>query len=135
MTNLNMKRALLSSLVVYIIGITAFVSSYFVTISDDADLQANYALMIVILPAALIGAHLYYREGFDTNGFILGAVMFLGAMILDAIITVPLFIIPNGGDYFSFFGEPGFWLIAIEYLSVVVAYWYTERRVGRLKTQ
>ena len=49
--------------------------------------------------------------------------MFLGAMILDAIITVPLFIIPNGGSHLSFFGDPGFWLIGLEYVSVVAVYW------------
>jgi hypothetical protein len=59
--------------------------------------------------------------------------MFLGAMILDACITVPVFIIPNGGDYLSFFGDPGFWLIAVEYISIVAAYWQIERVVGKSK--
>lgn len=135
MKSLNLKHVTISSVVVYIIGITAFVGSYFVEILENADQQANYVLMMVIIPAALIGAHLYYRRGYQTNGFVLGTVMFLGAMILDALITVPVFIIPNGGDYSSFFGDVGFWLIAIEYISVVAVYWQLERMVGRLKTE
>ncbi|QSE98793.1 DUF5367 family protein [Fulvivirga lutea] len=134
MKSLNLKQVVISSLVVYIIGITAFVGSYFVEILENANQQANYVLMLAIIPAALIGAYLYYRRGYQTNGFLLGTMMFLGAMLLDAIITVPVFIIPNGGDYLSFFGDPGFWLIAVEYISVVAAYWKVERMTGRLKT-
>lgn len=134
MKSLNLKHIAISSLIVYSIGITAFVGSYFVTIMDNPDLQANLLLMLAIIPAALIGAHLYYRRGHKTNGFVLGTLMFLCAMILDALITVPVFIIPNGGDYLSFFGDPGFWLIAIEYVSVVAAYWQIERMISRLKT-
>ncbi|MEQ8927393.1 MAG: DUF5367 family protein [Fulvivirga sp.] len=134
MKRLSLKQVAISSVVVYIIGITAFVGSYFVEILDNADQQANYVLMMVIIPAALIGAHLYYRRGYKTNGFELGILMFMGAMILDALITVPVFIIPNGGDYLAFFGDPGFWLIAVEYISVVAAYWQVERMMGRLKT-
>ena len=49
--------------------------------------------------------------------------MFSSAIVLDAIITVPVFIMPNGGNYLSFFGDPGFWLIGFEYVAVVAAYW------------
>ncbi|HBH23527.1 MAG TPA: hypothetical protein DDY13_08895 [Cytophagales bacterium] len=134
MKSLKLKQVTISSVVVYIIGITAFVGSYFVTIMDNADQQANFVLMMTIIPAALIGAHIYYRRGYKTNGFLLGAAMFFGAMILDALITVPVFIIPTGGDYMSFFGDLGFWLIAVEYISVVAAYWQIERMMERLKT-
>lgn len=110
---------MISSLMVYLIGITSYIVSYFIPLLDDKDLQANLVLMIAIIPAVLIGANLYYRRGYSTKGLLLGTVMFLGAMILDALITVPFFIIPYGGSYLSFFGDPGFWLIAIEYVAVV----------------
>ena len=119
MKGLNIKHAIISSLVVYLIGITSYIVSYFIPLLDDKDLQANLVLMIAIIPAVLIGANLYYRRGYSTKGLLLGTVMFLGAMILDALITVPFFIIPYGGSYLSFFGDPGFWLIAIEYVAVV----------------
>ncbi len=123
MKNLNLKHALISSLVVYIIGILVFVGSYFVPIIDDPDLQANIALMVAIIPAAYAGAYLYYRRGYKTHGFLLGTVLFSSAIILDAIITVPVFIIPFGGNHLTFFGDPGFWLIGFEYVTVVAAYW------------
>lgn len=110
-------------MVVYVFGILAFVGSYFVPIMENPDLQANIVLMAAIIPAAYLGAYLYYRRGYTTHGFLLGGTMFCGAIVLDAIITVPVFIIPNGGNHFTFFGDPGFWLIGFEYVAVVAAYW------------
>ncbi|NBC05436.1 MAG: hypothetical protein GVY20_17255 [Bacteroidetes bacterium] len=123
MKNLNMKHAVISSIVVYILGILAYVGSFFIPIMNDPELQANLVLMIAIVPAAILGARIYYKRGHTTSGFVLGFAMFLGAIILDAIITVPLFIIPNGGSHLSFFGDPGFWLIGVEYVITVAVYW------------
>ena len=123
MKNLNLKHAAISSIIVYMLGILAYVGSFFIPIMNNPELQANLVLAIAIMPAAYLGAHIYYQKGYETNGFVLGFVMFLGAIILDAIITVPVFIIPNGGSHTSFFGDPGFWLIGLEYMTVIAAYW------------
>jgi hypothetical protein len=45
--------------------------------------------------------------------------MFAVAIMLDATITVPVLIMPYGGNHISFFTDPGFWLTAVEYVSVV----------------
>ncbi len=50
--------------------------------------------------------------------------MLLTAVTLDALITVPLFVIPNGGNHYSFFTSLGFWIIAFEFLVVASLYWY-----------
>ncbi len=122
MKNLNFKHALISSSVVYILGITAYAGSFFVPLMEDPELQANLVLMVAIVPVVLLGSHIYYRRGYTTNGLVLGAVMFMGAIILDATITVPVFIIPYGGNHLSFFSDPGFWLIGLEYVAVVIVY-------------
>jgi hypothetical protein len=123
MKNLNIMHVMISSMVVYVLGILAFVGSYFVPIMENPELQANIVLMAAIIPAAYFGAYLYYRRGNITHGFVLGSVLFLSAIVLDAIITVPVFIIPHGGNHLTFFGDPGFWLIGFEYVAVVAAYW------------
>lgn len=120
---------MISAVIVWTIGVTAFVGSYFVPVMSDPDLQANWVLSLVLIPAAALGAHLYYRKGHPTNGFVLGIAMFLVAMILDALITVPVFIMPYGGNHLTFFTDTGFWLIAIEYISVVAAYRLIQRAV------
>ena len=132
MKNLNIKHAAISAAVVYVLAILAFVGSFFVPIMENPEDQANIALMLAMIPSAYVGAHLYYRKGHRTSGHVLGFVMFLGAIILDAIITVPVFVIPNGGDHLSFFGDPNFWIIGIEYILVVVGYW--EYKVVRSAT-
>jgi len=133
MKNLHWESVIISSIIVWIIGISAFVASYFVPVMENPELQANWVLSMALIPAALFGAHIYYRKGHNTNGFVLGMGMFLIAMLLDALITVPFLIIPYGGNYISFFTDPGFWLIAVEYISVVAAYWQIEKAVKRMR--
>ena len=122
MKNLNIKDAIISACVIWTLAVLAFITSYFVPILPDPDLQANWVLSIALIPSAFIGTHLYYRRGHSTNGLVLGISMFLVAMILDATITVPFLVMPLGGDHISFFTDVGFWLIAMEYISAVVAY-------------
>ncbi|NER17791.1 DUF5367 family protein [Spongiivirga citrea] len=129
MKEINIKGVVISGSIAWVLAVMAFVASYFVPILSDPDLQANWVLSVAIIPSACIGAYLYYQKGHKTNGFILGVAMFLVAMMLDALITVPFLIIPSGSDYISFFTDLGFWLIALEYVSVVVLYWHFKRTV------
>ena len=133
MKEINIKDTIISASIVWTLAVTAFITSYFVPVIPDPDAQANWVLSIALIPSALLGAHIYYRKGHLTNGFVLGASMFLVAMILDPLITVPFLIMPYGGDYITFFTDPGFWLIAVELISVVVAYWQIERAVERTR--
>ena len=126
---MNFKSVIFSAIIVWSIGIIGYVASYFVPVMADPDLQANWAVSLVLIPAALIGAHIYYRKGYKTNGFKLGVAMFGVAFFLDILITVPFFVMPYGGNYTTFFSDIGFWLIAIEYVSVVAAYWQIEKAV------
>ena len=133
MKSLNIKSAAISAAIVWSVGVMAFVLSYFVPVMSDPDQQANWVLSLVLIPLAALGAHIYYRKGHHTNGFLLGTAMFMVAMILDALITVPVLMMPNGGTYTSFFTDPAFWLIAVEYISVVAAYWQIEKAVKSAK--
>ena len=126
---MNFKSVIISAIIVWTLGIIAFIASYFVPVMADPNLQANWAVSLALIPAALIGAHIYYRKGFKTNGFKLGVAMFGVAFCLDVLITVPFFVMPYGGNYTTFFTDIGFWLIAIEYVSVVAAYWQIEKAV------
>lgn len=129
MEKLDVKRAAWASVMVYLIGIAAYLGSYYLQWLPDPDVQANWVLSMALIPAAIFGAHFYYRNGSQTNGWILGLTMFIGAMVLDALITVPLFIIPGGGNHLTFFTDPGFWLIAAEYVTVVVVF----RQIAKAK--
>lgn len=120
---MKIKRAFLAAVLVWVIGVSVYSASYFVHILADPELQANILLTLAVIPASLLGAFIYYKNGQQTHGLRLGAFMFATAMVLDAIITVPLFIMPLGGTHFTFFMDLGFWLIALLYIGMVALYW------------
>lgn len=127
MKNLNVKSASIAGVIAYILGVSAFLGSFFVPVMSKPEAQANLVLSIAIIPAAMLGARFYYRRKFETNGFLLGAFMFLVVIALDAMITVPLFVIPAGGSHLEFFTDPGFWLIGLEYVLAVAIYWRLQK--------
>ncbi len=127
MKTLYIKRAAVSAIIVWVLGNSAYITSYYYPVMADPDVHAFWDLSVVMIPAASFGAHIYYRKGYQTNGFLLGIILFLAALTLDVLITVPFFIMPYGGTYISFFLDPGFWFLGIEYVSVVAAYWQLKR--------
>jgi hypothetical protein len=64
---------------------------------------------IVLIPLALLCAKFYYKSKDKINGFLLGFFIVLIGIILDCLITVPLFIMPAGGNYMTYFSQ--FYLI------------------------
>ncbi len=127
MKSLNVKSASIAAAIAYILGVSAFLGSFFVPILSNPETQANLVLSIAIIPAAMLGARFYYRRKHETNGFILGAFMFMVVIVLDAMITVPLFVIPAGGSHLEFFTDPGFWIIGLEYILAVAFYWRIQK--------
>jgi hypothetical protein len=119
---MEIKRAIIATSIVWVLGVSAYILSHFVKIMDNPELQANVVLTLALIPSAILGTKFYYKNGAHTNGFKLGIFMFLITIGLDAIITVPVFIIPTGGDHLSFFSDPGFWFIGLVYILVVILY-------------
>ena len=119
---MEIKRAILSAAMVWAIGVTAYILSFFVKILDNPELQANIVLTLALVPGVILGAKYYYKTGAETHGFKLGVFMFLVTICFDALITVPLFIIPEGGSYLSIFVDPWFWFIGLEYILVIGIY-------------
>lgn len=119
---MEIKRAILATSIVWVLGVSAYILSHFVKIMDNPELQANVVLTLALIPSAILGTKFYYKNGAHTNGFKLGVFMFLITIGLDALITVPAFVIPAGGDHLSFFSDPGFWIIGLVYILVVILY-------------
>ncbi len=118
----DIPKAMLSALIAWTIGVTAYVTSFFIPVMNDQEAQANLVLLVALIPAATVGARHYYLRGSTTSGLVLGTFMFMNTIVLDAAITVPVFIYPAGGDHYTFFGDYGFWLLGLEYIIVVVIY-------------
>jgi len=118
------KRAILLGIAIWIIAILLYSISYAIPILEDPDTQANVVLFVVVMPLVWFASSLYYKVDNKTHGLLVGQTMLLTAVTLDALITVPIFIIPNGGSHYSFFTSIGFWIIAFEFLIVASLYWY-----------
>jgi hypothetical protein len=82
--------------------------SYVSTIKDSVSQQA-LIVAIFIIPFALFGASIFYKNRNKVHGLISGSIMSLTAILLDALITVPFVEIPKGGGmkaflHFLYFG-------------------------------
>ena len=120
MAELNLTRALKAAGIAWTLGVASFVAAFLLPTSNP-DLVANTVLFCAVPLVATVGARYYYLHA-EGKGVILGLFMFAVAGSLDAVITVPLLIMPAGGSYRSFYGDPGFWIIGIEYLAAVALY-------------
>ncbi len=124
-------RAIGIGIIIWIIGVCVFTLSSYITILEDTELQANMLLFISVMPLAWFGTKQYYKKDTITHGYWVGQSFFLTATVLDALITVPFFIIPNGGSYHQFFTDLGFWLIGFEMITIAVLYWYIKAEINK----
>ena len=117
-------RIIAVGIIIWIIGVCLYASSYYVQLLENAEQQANIWLSIVIIPLVWFGARLYYGKDNGANGFKVGLVFFIISGILDALITVPFTMLPYGGTYSDFFLDFGFWFIGLEFIITTTLYWY-----------
>lgn len=130
---MKIKRAIYLGIIIWMIGVLFFTISQYVPIIENADTQANIVLFVVVMPLVWYASNLYYKKDHKTHGYKVGQTFLLTAVVLDAFITVPLFVIPYGGNHFSFFTSFGFWMIAFEFLLVAIIYYYINIYPNKLK--
>lgn len=104
------------------IFITFAVLGFVPTIKASLNLQV-LVVGILIVPYAIFGASIFYKNGNKENGMTVGVIMSLTALILDGLITVPLVEIPKGGSYQSFYSFPLLWLLVTINIATVYFYW------------
>ena len=77
----------------------------------------------LLIPIVCFGTALYYKKNDKTNGFLLGLVMMVTAAALDALITVPLLVIPEGGTHMDFFFLAHGIFFSGQYIAISGIYW------------
>lgn len=112
---------ILCGILVWILGISFYLLSLYVPILENTELQSNIVLVLGIVPSACIGTNLFYNNSYVKPSQ-LGLTFVIVAWLLDAIITVPVFIIPNGGSYSEFFGDIMFYTITVELYFIAFYY-------------
>ncbi len=111
---------------IWALGVSAYTLSFSIPILSDPEQQANMVLFLVVFPLVWFGARWYYKGEQNTHGYWVGQTFFLTAAALDALITVPLLVLPHGGSYYTFFTDPGFWIIGVVFIATALLYWYAK---------
>jgi len=110
--------SILCAILVWMFGITLYLLSYYIPVLENTELQSNIVLALGIVPSAVLGTYLFYRKHHKSPSIL--ALTFVSvAILLDALLTVPVFIIPNGGSYSDFFSDSMFYTIIVEYYFIV----------------
>ena len=125
---MNYPRAIGIATAIWTLGVLVFLFAGYLIKSDNPELQANLSLALALLPLGWFGARYYYKKGSQTPGYRLAAIMVFTAVVLDAMITVPVFFLPIGVTYGVFFGGGEFWVLIAEYAGIVMWYDITRRR-------
>ncbi len=110
--------SIVSGVLVWVLGVSFYLLSFYVPILENPELQSNIALALGIIPSACIGTYLFYTKSYIKPSQ-LGLTFVMVATLLDVIITVPVFVIPNGGSHSEFFGDPMFYTILVEFYFIV----------------
>lgn len=118
----NFRAIYTGALVWLFVFITFTILGLIPSIKDSLN-QQTLIVAILILPYALFGAYLYYKNGNKVHGLVSATIMSLTAILLDILITVPFVEIPKGGSYISFFTFPLFWLLVAINTTTVYCYW------------
>jgi hypothetical protein len=107
-------RVLRAILVGILLWVLIFVEISIVKIGLGIDeLIGNIIHYVLLIPMGIGCAWVYYQSKDEANGFILGLFMLLIGIILDLLITIPIF---QKSDYLGFYSDPFLWggfLIAV----------------------
>lgn len=109
----NTFLSIACGVLVWLLGVSFYLASFYAPIMENPDAQANIVLVLAIVPSAFLGTYLFYKKG-QMKPALLALTFVVVAALLDALITVPVFIIPEGGSHAAFFSDPMFYVIAVE---------------------
>ena len=128
---MNYYRATLAGATVWLLVIVTFTLLTYVPGGENSMvLQAGVVTVLMGLYAAA-GSFLYYRNVVEDHGLKVGIWASGTALLLDVLITVPFFEIPNGGGYAQFFTAPLLWVLVI--VNIATFYLFGRRNAAALK--
>lgn len=127
-------RAIIIGAIIWLLGVSAFTLSFFIPVLENLELQANLVLLIAVIPLVWIGAQQYHKKDNETHGMWVGITFFGVAVILDAMITVPFLMMPQGGSHYAFFTDPGFWLIGGVFITTAIMHGHFRGKYKKQKT-
>lgn len=116
------KRLIITGLMMWVLILTVFIVLLMLPITKDSPALQNTVLCVLVAPIALLGAKLYYQSNDQSSGIQVGIALVAVSLIMDAIITTPFIIIPQGGSYLEFYTSGILWLVVAENIAIVYLY-------------
>jgi hypothetical protein len=116
---MNLKKAILAGVLIWILIFVEWSLIIFTPILKDLGFGQWIVHYVVLIPIVLIGAKLYYKNNPKINGYVLGLVFLAVGIILDLIITVPLFM---QGGYVEYYSNNYLWLGFLEMILITGLY-------------
>lgn len=126
----NRLLSLVCAILGWILGVSVYLLSFFIPVLENPEQQANIVLVLAIIPIACLGTYLFYKKG-QMKPSALALTFVLVAVLLDALITVPVFVIPAGGSYLAFFADPMFYTIVVVYYFI--AYYFGKHLTQKIQ--
>ena len=123
----NLRPILLGGLLWVFIFVWWSLMVFIPGLKDMPILQYLLHYVLLIVAVSLI-TKIYYKKKNNINGFLLGVIFLFVGIILDMIITIPLFTIPQGTGYISFFFAP---LMIVGYVILVLTAGITRNMVKK----
>ncbi len=120
---MKVVRTIASGAMIWVFIFCTFTIMSFIPVVQKSEVQQNLILYVVLIPIVIFWAKFYYKKGDKTNGLLLGGIMALVGLVLDFFITVPVVIVPQGGNYMSFYANPLLWITTIEFILITYFYW------------
>ena len=83
---------------------------------------------ISVILATLIMSFWYYKSSEKPNGFFLGIIWLVIDLLLESVITIPMFVLPSGQSHLSYFSR---WDLLVDLAIIVITpgmYWLLKRR-------
>lgn len=111
--------SIVCAMLVWLLGVSFYLLSFYVPVLENTELQSNITLALAIIPSSCLGTYLFYKKSY-IKPTALALTFVIMAIVLDVLITVPVFIIPNGGSYSDFFGDPMFYTLVVEFYFIVL---------------
>ena len=125
---MNYVRAILSGTIAWLcVVITFYILENIPFFKESLTGQAIIAAFTIIF-YAWFAAWFYYKKAEKKWGLQAGIVIIATAIILDALLTVPLIEIPKGNSYQAFFSNPLLWILAV--INVITVFTYWKRRIA-----
>lgn len=119
---MKVKRLIITGLVMWVLILTVFIALLMLPITQGSPVLQNTVLFVLVAPIALLGAKLYYQSNDQSSGIQVGIALVAVSLIMDAIVTTPFIIIPQGGSYLEFYTSGILWLVVAENIAIVYLY-------------